>query len=94
MSSAEPTTATPAEDLQPRTMRKVAVRLIPVLLVLYVIAYLDRVNVTVLALILVGGSVLATRVAHGRELERAPRDERRFTRDDATAPARRTQPVG
>jgi ACS family tartrate transporter-like MFS transporter len=46
MSSAEPTTPTPAEDLQPRTMRKVAVRLIPVLLVLYVIAYLDRVNVT------------------------------------------------
>jgi MFS transporter, ACS family, tartrate transporter len=35
-----------AEDLQPRTMRKVAARLIPVLLVLYVIAYLDRVNVT------------------------------------------------
>jgi MFS family permease len=33
-------------DLQVRTMRKVAVRLIPVLLVLYVIAYLDRVNVT------------------------------------------------
>jgi ACS family tartrate transporter-like MFS transporter len=34
------------EDLQPRTMRKVAARLIPVLLVLYVIAYLDRVNVS------------------------------------------------
>src|SRR4051812_11088100 len=33
-------------DVQVRTMRKVAVRLIPVLLVLYVIAYLDRVNVT------------------------------------------------
>jgi D-galactonate transporter len=33
-------------DLHVRTMRKVAVRLIPVLLVLYVIAYLDRVNVT------------------------------------------------
>src|SRR3954453_17789849 len=35
-----------SEDLQPRTMRKVAARLIPVLLALYVIAYLDRVNVT------------------------------------------------
>src|SRR4051812_12850856 len=33
-------------ELQTRTMRKVATRLIPVLLVLYVIAYLDRVNVT------------------------------------------------
>jgi ACS family tartrate transporter-like MFS transporter len=33
-------------DIQVRTMRKVAVRLIPVLLILYVIAYLDRVNVT------------------------------------------------
>jgi ACS family tartrate transporter-like MFS transporter len=33
-------------ELQVRTMRKVAARLIPVLLVLYVIAYLDRVNVT------------------------------------------------
>jgi MFS transporter, ACS family, tartrate transporter len=33
-------------DLQTRTLRKVAARLIPVLLVLYVIAYLDRVNVT------------------------------------------------
>ena len=42
---AAPTTTT-ADDLQPRTMRKVAARLIPVLLVLYVIAYLDRVNVT------------------------------------------------
>jgi D-galactonate transporter len=37
-----------AEDseLQTRTMRKIAVRLIPILLGLYVIAYLDRVNVT------------------------------------------------
>jgi hypothetical protein len=37
-----------AEDseLQTRTMRKLAVRLIPVLLGLYIIAYLDRVNVT------------------------------------------------
>src|SRR3954447_19896579 len=37
-----------AEDseLHTRTMRKVAVRLIPVLLGLYVVAYLDRVNVT------------------------------------------------
>jgi MFS transporter, ACS family, tartrate transporter len=33
-------------DLQARTMRKVAARLMPVLLLLYVIAYLDRVNVT------------------------------------------------
>src|SRR4051812_40944919 len=33
-------------DLQARTLRKVAVRLIPALLVLYVIAYLDRVNVS------------------------------------------------
>src|SRR4051812_34814236 len=33
-------------ELHVRTMRKVAARLIPVLLVLYVIAYLDRVNVT------------------------------------------------
>jgi D-galactonate transporter len=33
-------------DLQTRTMRKVATRLIPVLLGLYIIAYLDRVNVT------------------------------------------------
>jgi D-galactonate transporter len=33
-------------DVQTRTMRKVATRLIPALLVLYVIAYLDRVNVT------------------------------------------------
>ena len=37
-----------AEDseLQTRTMRKVAVRLMPILLGLYIIAYLDRVNVT------------------------------------------------
>ena len=37
-----------AEDseLQTRTMRKIAVRLIPILLGLYIIAYLDRVNVT------------------------------------------------
>jgi sugar phosphate permease len=34
------------EELQGRTMRKVVARLIPVLLVLYVIAYLDRVNVS------------------------------------------------
>src|SRR6185295_15874081 len=49
MSSAEaPTTAddrSPVDELQTRTMRKVAARLIPVLLLL-VIAYLDRVNVT------------------------------------------------
>jgi ACS family tartrate transporter-like MFS transporter len=45
-----------------------------------------------LAVILLGGSVLATRVAHDRELERAPREEARFSRD--AAPARRTQPVG
>jgi MFS transporter, ACS family, tartrate transporter len=50
MSSA-PTTSPADEaaatgDLQTRTMRKVATRLIPVLLLLYVIAYLDRVNVT------------------------------------------------
>jgi ACS family tartrate transporter-like MFS transporter len=45
-----------------------------------------------LAAILVCGSVLATRVAHDRELERAPRDEARFTREGV--PARRTQPVG
>src|SRR4051812_20741839 len=45
--SSEPVTAPTVEsDLQPRTMRKVAARLMPVLLVLYVIAYLDRVNVT------------------------------------------------
>src|SRR3954452_22952725 len=35
-----------SEDLQARTTRKVAARLIPGLLGLYVIAYLDRVNVT------------------------------------------------
>jgi ACS family tartrate transporter-like MFS transporter len=35
-----------ASALQTRTMRKVAVRLMPVLLGLYIIAYLDRVNVT------------------------------------------------
>src|SRR4051795_7364274 len=33
-------------DVQARTVRKVATRLIPALLVLYIIAYLDRVNVT------------------------------------------------
>jgi ACS family tartrate transporter-like MFS transporter len=33
-------------DLQTRTMRKVVTRLIPALLVLYIVAYLDRVNVT------------------------------------------------
>ena len=47
-----------------------------------------------LAVILLCGSVLATRVAHDHDLERAPRDEPRFARDGATAPARRTQPVG
>ena len=50
MSSAPATTteSEPAEvdELKTRTMRKVATRLIPVLLLLYVIAYLDRVNVT------------------------------------------------
>jgi D-galactonate transporter len=50
MSSAPATTlsddGTAAGELQTRTMRKVAARLIPVLLLLYVIAYLDRVNVT------------------------------------------------
>jgi MFS transporter, ACS family, tartrate transporter len=45
-----------------------------------------------LAAILVGGAVLATRVAHDPALERAPHDEARFSRD--AAPARRTQPVG
>jgi MFS transporter, ACS family, tartrate transporter len=37
-----------AEDseVQTRTMRKIALRLMPVLLGLYIIAYLDRVNVT------------------------------------------------
>src|SRR3954463_15061815 len=38
-----------------------------------------------LAAILVAGSVLATRVAHDPELERAPRDEARFTREGAPA---------
>jgi ACS family tartrate transporter-like MFS transporter len=38
--------ATHTSDVQARTMRKVATRLIPALLVLYVIAYLDRVNVS------------------------------------------------
>jgi ACS family tartrate transporter-like MFS transporter len=33
-------------EVQTRTMRKVAIRLMPVLLGLYIIAYLDRVNVT------------------------------------------------
>ena len=33
-------------ELQLRTMKRVAARLMPALLVLYVIAYLDRVNVT------------------------------------------------
>src|SRR4051812_15217799 len=50
MSSAPTTTTEPGpaevDELKTRTMRKVAARLIPVLLVLYVIAYLDRVNVT------------------------------------------------
>src|SRR3954449_7901865 len=48
-----------------------------------------------LAVILLGGSLLATRVAHDRDLERAPREEPRFTRDGAPAETgRRTQPVG
>jgi MFS transporter, ACS family, tartrate transporter len=38
--------ATHTSDVQDRTMRKVATRLIPALLVLYIIAYLDRVNVS------------------------------------------------
>ena len=38
--------ATHTSDVQARTMRKVATRLIPALLVLYIIAYLDRVNVS------------------------------------------------
>jgi MFS transporter, ACS family, tartrate transporter len=38
--------ATHTSDVQSRTVRKVAVRLIPALLVLYIIAYLDRVNVS------------------------------------------------
>src|SRR5919202_2243084 len=47
-----------------------------------------------LAAILVGGAVLATRVAHDPALERAPREEPRFTREGAPATGRRTQPVG
>jgi ACS family tartrate transporter-like MFS transporter len=47
-----------------------------------------------LAAILVGGAVLATRVAHDPALERAPREEPRFTREGAPATRRRTQPVG
>ena len=47
-----------------------------------------------LAAILVGGAVLATRVAHDPALERAPHEEPRFTRDGAPATGRRTQPVG
>jgi MFS transporter, ACS family, tartrate transporter len=47
-----------------------------------------------LAMILLVGSVLATRVAHDPALERAPREEPRFARDGAPAKARRTQPVG
>jgi ACS family tartrate transporter-like MFS transporter len=47
-----------------------------------------------LAAILIGGSLLATRVAHDPELERAPRDEARFSREGVPATARRTQPVG
>src|SRR4051795_487035 len=38
--------ATHTSDVQARTVRKVATRLIPALLALYIIAYLDRVNVT------------------------------------------------
>jgi MFS transporter, ACS family, tartrate transporter len=38
--------ATQTSDVQARTVRKVATRLIPALLVLYIIAYLDRVNVS------------------------------------------------
>ena len=33
-------------ELQQRTMKRVAARLMPALLILYIIAYLDRVNVT------------------------------------------------
>ena len=47
-----------------------------------------------LAAILAIGSLLATRVAHDPELERAPRDESRFSREAAPATGRRTQPVG
>ena len=42
-----------------------------------------------LALILLVGAVLATRVVHDPDLERAPREEPRFTRDGAL---RRGQP--
>jgi MFS transporter, ACS family, tartrate transporter len=38
--------ATNTSDVQARTVRKVAMRLIPALLALYIIAYLDRVNVS------------------------------------------------
>ena len=47
-----------------------------------------------LAVILLGGSLLATRVAHDPALERAPREEPRFARDGVPATGRRTQPVG
>jgi MFS transporter, ACS family, tartrate transporter len=47
-----------------------------------------------LAVILLGGAVLATRVAHDPALERAPREEPRFTRDEVPAAGRRTQRVG
>jgi MFS transporter, ACS family, tartrate transporter len=47
-----------------------------------------------LAAILVGGAVLAPRVAHDPALERAPREEARFTREGVPATGRRTQPVG
>jgi ACS family tartrate transporter-like MFS transporter len=47
-----------------------------------------------LAVILLGGALLATRVAHDRALERAPSEEARFTRDGVPAARRRTQPVG
>src|ERR1044072_5971175 len=35
-----------SSELQQRTMKRVAARLMPALLILYIIAYLDRVNVT------------------------------------------------
>ena len=38
-----------------------------------------------LALILLAGALLATRVVHDPHLERAPREEPRFTRDGAPA---------
>jgi MFS transporter, ACS family, tartrate transporter len=48
-----------------------------------------------LAAILIGGALLATRVAHDPALERAPREEEpRFTRDGVPATGRPTQPVG